>query len=237
MKINKFLIIIALVAIVKVNGQVRIVNSVTNTTALNSSAFIDASSNSSNNASTNVGKGLLFPRVDLTTFASFSGSSIGLATSYPTRYDGLVVYNTGTGNTLVGASTNIVAVSPGFYYYNNRTATSVLEGTWTPLASGSVTKDVTSTEVALSTKVNGEQLYAINGTFTASGSSTAVSITKPTGMTGYYSMVTYKEGKTFRRDIYSFDTLSTTNNVICGTGAYSEILPAGTYNYVLEYFK
>ena len=56
-------------------------------------------------------------------------------------------------------------------------------------------------------------------------------------MTGYYSMVTYKEGKTFRRDIYSFDTLSTTNNVICGTGAYSEILPAGTYNYVLEYFK
>lgn len=237
MKINKLLIIITLVIISNVNGQVRIVNSITNTSALNSSAFIDASSSSSNNATTNIGKGLLYPRVDLTTFASFSGSSIGLSTSYPTRYDGLVVYNTGTGNTLVGASTTIVAVTPGFYFYNNKSTTSVTGGVWTPFLTGSVTKDVTSSEVMLNTKINGAQLYAINGTFTTDGATTAVTVTKPTGMSGYYSMVIYKDGKTFRNGIYSFDTTLATSNVITGSGLFSEVLPAGTYSYVLEYFK
>ena len=87
------------------------------------------------------------------------------------------------------------------------------------------------------TIISGQQLYAIKGTFTASGTSTAVSIPVPNGMSGYYSLVTYQGGKTFRREIYSFDTSTSTNNVICGTGAYTEVLPAGTYNYVLEYFK
>jgi hypothetical protein len=216
-------------------AQVRIVNSVSNSAIASSSAFIDASSSSSNNATTNIGKGLLYPRVDLTTFASFSGAPTGISTSYPTRFDGLMVYNTGTGNTLVGSSTTIVAVTPGFYYYNNKSAT-LTGGVWTAMA-GATAKDVTSTEIALSTKINGAQLYAINGTFTASGTSPSVSVTVPSGMTGYYSLITYQNGKTFRREIYSFDTASSTNNVICGNGIYSEVLPAGTYNYVLEYFK
>jgi hypothetical protein len=172
----------------------------------------------------------------VTTFASFSGAPTGASNSYPTRFDGMVVYNTGTGNTLVGSSTTIVAVTPGFYFYNNKSAT-LTGGVWTPFVTGSVTKDVTSTEITLNTKIDGAQLYAIKGTFTATGTSAAVTVTKPTGMSGYYSMVIYKEGKTFRREIYSFDTTLATLNVITGTGAYSEVLPAGTYNYVLEYFK
>jgi hypothetical protein len=232
------LISIAMLIVFKTGtAQVRIVNSASNSAINSSSAFIDASSDSSNNATTNVGKGLLYPRVDLTTFASFSGTPTGIGTSYPTRFDGMVVYNTGTGNTLVGASSTIVAVTPGFYYYNNKSAT-LTGGVWTPFIDGSsLVKNVTSTEVALSTKVNGAQLYAINGTFTATGSSASVSVPVPSGMTGYYSLTTYIGGKTYRREIYSFDTATSTNNVVTGTGAYSEVLPAGTYNYVLEYFK
>ena len=98
-------------------------------------------------------------------------------------------------------------------------------------------KDITATEIALSKKIEGAQLYAIKGTFTTSGSSTAVTITKPSGITGYYSMVIYKDGKTFRSTIYSFDISATTNNVITGNEVFSEVYPAGTYNYVLEYFK
>lgn len=236
-KIFQIVTILTLIVSNTITSQVRIFNSTTNSSALNSSAFIDASSNIASNTSTNIGKGLLYPRVDLTTFASFSGSPTGISSSYPNRFDGMVVYNTGTGNTLVGSSTTIVAVTPGFYYYNNKSAT-LTGGVWTPLLDGTtVIKNVNSTEVALSTKVNGAQLYAINGTFTATGSSTAVSVTVPAGMTGYYTLVTYQSGKTFRKEIYSFDIATSTNNVICGTGAFSEVLPAGTYNYVLEYFK
>ena len=100
-----------------------------------------------------------------------------------------------------------------------------------------VSKNITSTEVALNTKINGVQLYTIQGSFYATGTSTAVSVTPPSNMSGYYSMTTYKDGKTFRKEIFSFDATTATNNVITGTGPYTEIYPAGNYNYVLEYFK
>jgi hypothetical protein len=142
--LKNIFILIGLTVMVKVNGQVRIVNSINNSTALNSSAFIDASSNLTINNSTNLGKGLLYPRTDLTTFANFGGNSIGLATSYPTRFDGLLVYNTGTGNTLASAADAIVAVTPGFWYYDNK-STTLKGGTWKPIAtttSGSSSSDI-----------------------------------------------------------------------------------------------
>lgn len=231
---KKIYLSIILLAVVSANSQVRLTN--ISNSSVNSSAFIDASSHSINNTTVGTGKGLVYPRVDLTTFLFVSGTT-GIGSSFPSRYDGMLVYNTGTGNTLVGASTTIVAVAPGFYYYNNKSAT-LTGGVWTPLVDGSsLVKNVTSTEIALSTKINGAQLYAITGTFTASGSSASVSVAVPAGMTGYYTLVTYQSGKTFRREIYSFDIAASTNNVICGTGAFSEVLPAGNYNYFLEYFK
>jgi hypothetical protein len=98
--------------------------------------------------------------------------------------------------------------------------------------------NITTAEVALPYKIDGQQLYAIKGSFTASGISSVVTVSLPAGITGYYKMVTYKDGKTFRREIYSFDTTINDNNVITGSaGVYSEVYPAGTYSYVLEYFK
>lgn len=201
-----------------------------------SSAFIDASSQATNNSSTTRGKGLVFPRVDLTSF-TLTPTSVGTPTNFPSRFDGMIVYNTAsTGNAGVGTTEGVL--TPGFWFYDNKT-TSLTGGTWKPLGSGAagVVKDITATEIVLDRKIDGAQLYAIKGAFTASGTSAAVTITKPTGMTGYYSLTTYKDGKTFRRDIISFDTVATTDNVVTGNGFLTEVYPAGSYNYVLEYFK
>ena len=108
------------------------------------------------------------------------------------------------------------------------------DGAWMDVAS---LTNISTTEVVLPIKIDGAQLYAIKGSFAADGVSAAVTITKPTGMTGYYSLTTYRDGKTFRNQIISFDTVATTGNVVTGSGFMTEVYPAGTYNYVLEYFK
>ena len=109
-------------------AQVRIVNNASNSAAMSSSAFIDASSNNTSNISSNIGKGLVYPRTDLTTFGAFSGTPTGVTISYPTRFDGMVVYNTGTGTAPIGGT----LVYPGFYYYKNK-STNLTDGTWVRL--------------------------------------------------------------------------------------------------------
>lgn len=131
-------------------SQVRIVNSSQNQTAANSSAFIDASSNSTTNNTSNIGKGLLFPRTDLSTFTAFGGSPVGIGTSYPTRYDGFVVYNTRSGGTAgIGATEG--TLTEGFWYYENK-STTLNGGTWRPVKSNNTT---------------GENIYTVDGTLAA----------------------------------------------------------------------
>ena len=209
----------------------------------NENPFLDASSNFDNSLDpSGSGKGLVFPRTDLTTF-TFNMGSIS-AGAFPTGLDGMIVYNIATGNTLAEVDGNngmVTAVIPGYYYFNNPTGfDSVTAGVWTPLGSGGSggggTKDITTTAAPTDTKVNGKQVFAINGTFTASGTSTKITVTKPTGMTGYYKFSTYINGALFRGEIHSFDVNAVTNNVVLGNGFFSEVYPAGTYEYVLEYF-
>jgi hypothetical protein len=238
----KKLLIIAICGFSLSNGfsQVRAIGG-TPLAVTTSSAFLDASSNSTYSTSVNSGKGIVFPRVDLTSFNAFLGVN-GSASSFRTRYDGFIVYNTASSG-VAGVGTTQGTLTPGFWYYDNSSAGvgvgTIAGGTWKPLGSGAAgsVKDITATEVVLDTKIDGAQLYAIKGTFTASGTSAAVTIAKPTGMTGYYSLTTYKDGKTFRNQIISFDTVATTDNVVTGNGFMTEAYPAGSYNYVLEYFK
>ncbi len=231
---KKIIVLIALFTGFVCLAQVRMTG--TSVSSVNSSAFIDASSNVANNGTVGTGKGIVFPRVDLTTFTFVAGTT-GISNNFPTRYDGMIVYNTATtGSANVGTTDGTLA--PGFWFYENKT-TSVTGGTWKPLGSGAagVIKDITSTEVILNTKIDGVQLYAIKGSFTTNGSTAIITVPVPAGMTGYYSITIYKDGTTFRRDIKSFDIASANNNVVTGSGLFSEVYPAGTYNYVLEYFK
>jgi hypothetical protein len=206
-----------------------------------SSAFLDASSSSTYASSTNSAKGIVFPRVDLTNFTAFLGVN-GSNSSFRTRYDGFMVYNTASSG-VAGIGSTQGNLTPGFWYYDNSSADvgvgTISGGTWKPLSSGgaSSVKDIISTEIELPIKIDGEQLYAIKGTFTLNTASSTVTFTIPTGMTGYFSFVTYKDGKTFRRDINSLTINDTTATVVFGTGIYSEIIDADTYDYVLEYFK
>ena len=96
-----------------------------------SSAFLDASSSSIWNNSTNynLGRGLLFPRVDLTKFSSMAYAGSILPSNYPTRFDGMVVYNSTTGTAALGGT----SVFPGFYYYSNKSTTNTNAGTWVRL--------------------------------------------------------------------------------------------------------
>lgn len=301
---NIILIISAMISFTSV-AQIG-VNGTPVSTITNSNVFLDASSSFSTEAGAgpNTGKGIILPSVDLVNFAFDLNLADGF--TFPTYFDGMVVYNNATGTTLTSGNRSSLAtpVAPGYYYFSNpngATNSSVTGGEWKPLGGTSLSgtspiaissgvvslndsgvstlkiandavttakiaanaitiaklptgasattflrgdgtwtndiKDVTSTEIVVPTKVNGAQLYAITGSFTATGSDAIVTITKPTGMTGYYSIVIYKDGKTFRNSILSFDTAAATNNVVTGYGPFTEAYPAGTYNYMLEYFK
>ncbi len=236
---NKFktLLAVGFLSIATVSyAQVRIVNSATNAGVGNMTAFIDASSNSTANSQPNVGKGLLFPRTDLTTLTAFGGGATGAPTSFPTRYDGMIVYNTATtGVAGVGATQG--TLSPGYWYYENK-STTVNGGTWKPLVSAPTPKlNILTTETVTNTLVNNAQVYAIKGQFTASGTSTAVSIPAPAGITAMYGITIYKAGTNtvYDRSLYSYDT--TSGNAITGSPNMSVVYPNGTYDYVLEYLK
>jgi len=238
---NKFLFSTILFLIAwELSAQINLTNN-PNIDITGSSVFLDASTGFSAEAgqNNNIGKGIVVPSVDLVNFEFDLTLADGI--TFPTYFDGMLVYNNATGTTLTtgNRSATAKAVTPGFYYFSNpngATNGNVTGGVWTPLGGGNGLA-VTSSESTSGLSVNGTQVYCITGTFQASGSSTAVSVTVPAGMTGYYSFVTFANGKTFRNTIYSFDITSSTNNVICGNSLFSEVLPAGTYSYVLEYFK
>ena len=132
------------------SAQVRM--TVSAISSVNSSAFIDASSNTINNGTVGVGKGLVFPRVDLSTFA-FVGTG-GVPNNFPSRFDGMIVYNTKDGGTANAGSTQ-GTLSPGFWFYENK-STTVAGGTWKPLGSSAAVANniiavATATYTALAT--------------------------------------------------------------------------------------
>ena len=231
--------------------------------------FLDASSNFdiSTNGSPSIGKGLSFPSTNLTQFQFiisdiFSDYPTALdgmvvyntatgSTMETTPFGGL-------GQPLKADNGVVTSVSPGFYYFYNPIrfdtevppnalpADTVEFGKWLPLGtggSGVVTSpvklynDLTETSTGIS--IDGKIVYAITGTFTTLGVNALITIAKPLGMTGYYKMTTYIDGRTFRSGISSFDIdpLVLTNNVVTGSGLFSEVYPVGTYTYTLEYFK
>lgn len=152
-------------------AQVRIVNSAENTAAPNSSAFIDASSNVTLNSTSNIGKGLLFPRTNLTLFSSFGGLGIGSSGSYPNYYDGFIVYNTAASG-VAGVGSTDGTLTAGYWYYDNK-STTITGGTWKPLIPP-VTIYTGSASIAL----NGDSFEraALTGDITALANSNATMI-------------------------------------------------------------
>lgn len=236
---NKFLAVILMTAGVSYSfAQVRIVNTSTNPSIANSSAFIDASSNTTTNPTSNIGKGLIFPRVDLTTFAAFNPAGpggVGIANNYPTRFDGMIVYNTATSG-VAGVGSTSQPLFAGFWYYDNKSAT-VTGGTWRPIVGAGAKENILTTETVTNRMVNNAQVYGIKGTFATTGTTTAVNIPVPSGLTSMYAITIYKAGTNtvYDRALYSYDI--TSGAAVTGSPSMSVVYPVGNYDYVLEYLK
>lgn len=205
--------------------------------------FFDASTKFDSSIDpSNAGKGLVFPRTDLTTFTFKTDLFDGI--NFPTAFDGMIVYNAATGTTLAAVSGNngvVTAVTPGFYYFSNLgQTTDVSFGIWTPMGNNSsATKNISTTEIATGLSVAGALVYAIKGEFTTILNSAVTTIVPPTGITGIYRITIFNgtSSLVFAPSVHSFDFTKTVDNVVTGDAIFSQVYPEGTYQYTLEYFK
>lgn len=196
--------------------------------------FLDASEYTQM-ANTSEGKGLNFPRTNLTTF-TFDTSDLGQYQYFKTGFDGMIVYNIATGKTGTNPATQgiQVDVEPGFYYFYNPTATEdtvdVSAGRWVRIGGGNAAPAVAGSLVA-------------TGTFTHNGGNSAVLSNVPTdikAITGIKIVRTDDNGTLLQGGVaattfYSYDRANQT--MVFGQGVMSTSMPAGTYSYVIEYTK
>lgn len=239
---NKVIGLLGIFACATFFGQVNVESQVDITPTR--SSFLDASGYTESEIS--VGKGLNFPRTDLTQF-SFNTSDLGQYQYSKTAFDGMVVYNTGKGKTGTTAVTQGIQVDvvPGFYYFSNPTAnegtSDVSQGRWLPLGGLNSAVGIGTTETATDVIVDTKQVYAVKGSFTSNGS-TKATIEFPTGIKSIYSIRVYKKDgvqgtKIVHSQLYSYDLAAKTDNVVFGSGVMSTSIPEGQYEYVLEYLK
>ncbi|MDD3875737.1 MAG: hypothetical protein PHT69_03895, partial [Bacteroidales bacterium] len=148
--------------LLQVNAQVLTGNPV-DPSIPNQNPFFDASTNHDPSVTfeNNNNKGLVFPRTDLTQWEFKTDLLDG--SMFPTAFDGMIVYNVGTGSTFTGQG-QVVSVSPGFYYFYNPTGTiDISDGYWIKLGSGGdniYTADGT---------INGNRLVDVDGNNIAFG--------------------------------------------------------------------
>ncbi len=221
-------------------GQVRINNTTSNTSAPNSSAFIDASSNPLSNGTTNIGKGLLFPTTDLTTFTSFSGSPVGIPNSYPTHYDGLIVYNTAaSGSAGVGSTDG--ELSEGFWYYDNKSGTTN-GGTWKPLGGGagggafSIQANTPTDTQLINSSADQEKVIELVGTTYGTNTTIDLGTTHlPADTVKQFRKANIYDNTGALVLVATGDYNATTNVLVTGNGMMNMLLPAAS-DYKVELF-
>lgn len=137
----------------------------------NQVSFFDAST--SFNSTVNKGKGLVFPQTDLTTFTFITDALNG--TTFPSAFDGMIVYNVGTGQTIAGQGVQ-ADVKPGFYYFSNPTGVTtkmVVAGKWIRIIEGSDATTANGTAyygVLNTTAPTSTEILTLNNKSLASGS-------------------------------------------------------------------
>jgi hypothetical protein len=227
----KHLILLLFMSLTVVSFSQVLLNGQTSSTASSTSAFFSASGaqfSSGNGFGTdgsgNLGKGLIFPRTDLTSFTFTALAPV----DFPTVADGMIVYNNGTGNTpapiAFGANSGIgnQAVNPGFYYFSNPGSTfDTSAGLWLPM--GGADSSSKSTEVT-GVVADGVTTTLDLGTATIAGST----------VTKFISARIYDAAGDLVMEA-SKDYNRTTNVFVTGNASMNTLLPAGTYSVVVEY--
>ena len=219
----------------KVKSQIRGYSALSDQTN-GSSAFLDASAAPfSLPANTSVGKGLVFPRADLTKFNFFPSNS----SFFETGFDGTIIYNIGTGLSKVGGD---IEVTPGFYYFSNTSSSgNTSTGTWKPLGSEGSPKihitENTPTETNLVTaNTASEKVISVTGT--ADGITTHMDLgttvlPENTVVNFRKAIICDSTGKQVLVATGSYDTA--TNKFVTGNGMMNYCLPAAT-NYKVELY-
>ncbi len=248
----RVIILAILIGTFQSNAQIKSSETVQNTLQ-NSLAFLDGTSSPTYNAANAnyVASGILFPRMDLTltfheTYSGMTGpwdaaALTGSTTYIPNYYDGLVVFNTGTGTIdAYGMGTVGTAVVPGFYYYRN-TTTDWDGGTWTSMASTApasvISTSATDTNL---TNSNGKDELVIGLPGTANGTTTVMDL----GTTNINADTVDQFRKAYIYDseggkllmIATGTYTSLTNIFVTGNGMMNELLPASTSYYVELYY-
>lgn len=237
-------------------AQIRLSNSSQILNADRGSAFIDASSTVQyQNATDNMGKGLLFPSVDLSQFTAFNGGPGGRGNNYPSFYDGMIVYNTRVGGKVGGINGKVGQtegeLTRGYWYYDNPVVSGIDRtfetGTWKQLTSkGGDSKVIISegNESVTNIIIDSKPVYAYKGTFTMTAGSTAkvdLQIPEPIRRSadGLYRITIFQgvdaNKKYYANGVYSLDV--STGLAVTGSPGISSRYPNGTYQYVIEYLK
>ncbi|MDY3521419.1 hypothetical protein PG614_02900 [Riemerella anatipestifer] len=129
----KYISVICFLAGVTAYGQVKVNQTIS--IEGKSNAFLDASENTESKPNS-IGRGLLFPQTDLSTFKLDINAADGV--NYPTYFDGMIVYNTKEGGKT--SDTNIQVtdnLQKGFYYFSNptgKTNGNITNGKWIKLS-------------------------------------------------------------------------------------------------------
>ena len=149
---KKIVILTAAFIAIAAKSQI-LTNSIPLSGITNSSVILDASTNYSAEAgeSNNKHKGIVVPSVDLINFEFDLSLANGI--TFPTYFDGMIVYNRATGTTLTtgNRSSTATAVSPGYYYFYNPNGASsgnVKGGEWRPMGSMASTTGADTTNDA-----------------------------------------------------------------------------------------
>lgn len=215
----------------------------------NEAPFLDASGYTG--ADMGVGKGLLFPRTDLTTF-EFKTDKLGGFQFFSTAFDGMIVYNTKSGKTGNNPATQgiQVDVEPGFYYFSHpvgdESSTDVSAGKWVRIGSGAantskVVLATNGTAVETNTVLGNSTVMAVKNTVTHTGGN-SITIDKPADFNKLYSIKIYKTDGVATTlvgtNLYSYSNEGADKlKLVFGNGIISTSYPSGTYEYVLEYLK
>lgn len=236
--------ILILVLLVSVSFSAQILQTeASNTQGSSSMAFIDGSSAVNYNAFPGAGKGILFPRTDLTVIAQadiYDAGSIGSASYNPNYYDGLVVFNTGTGAIpATGMGTSNDDVYPGFYFYRN-TGTVWNTGVWIPMGIGNAPVELTGNTnpptLGVTSNVGAENVISLTGS--ADGVSTHIdlgtTILEANTVKQLRKAIVYDaSGNLVFVATGSYDVA--TNKFVTGNGIMNVVLPAADYEVELYY--
>lgn len=189
-------------------------------------ATLDIQANTSNNS---LPDAILVPRLTRAQLEA-KNTAYTNGTGAANQNGALVFVNDATSGTGTGKTINVK--STGFYYYDAPNAVWVAV---TPNLKVSVGTAETPTNIL----VGNSQVYAIKGSFNATGTSSTVSIPSPPGMTSLYSITIYKTGSgvVYDRSLYSYTISTNAGNAVTGSPNMSVIYPIGSYDYVMEYLK